>query len=570
MATTQNVSPGSSRRQVNSATLIMGPTGSGKSALIGTLAKYVWETYGKITRLYSCDGGGIPEIVEALVAVGIIEIFRMRTRDPGDRGLAPETCYRSAQGWWPAKIRPSTGEVPAGVMMLPPVRVRYEAYCPQGHLMGRYPTDKVALAPRKCPTCGVMVNAQNLGKVQQVMVPTPGFEKVGAVAYDGITSMLSWIMLEAGHRTGRGELKGEGSALGGVVLSGDLKFGGTNRAQVGFAQTRGEEIFNLTQGIPGLVIPPVFTALTHEDVDDRSLSIRGPKIAGRAKTDEAGQWVGHCLEAAIIPALDGSPRTQRVLYLDEFVDAQGVKHLVKNRATPGTMPSMLIDPPYDPSTPETAFSQFNLGLFFSMIAAAREQSIQKVQQDYPNAPGLPEGDFVDYGQQAEDTPAIPAVAAAVAAPASAVTTTPAPAPTTPAPRAAAPRPRAAAPKKASPATVPAPAAPAVEAPQSPEPELPLEQATTPAAEEPIVSPAPEAALTPDVAPAAAQPATPPAPMPKHVPARPVPAPQAARPVMAPPPGVRPATAAPRPPAAAPRIPAPRPTPGAPNAQTGKE
>ena len=50
-------------------------------------------------------------------------------------------------------------------------------------------------------------------------------------------------------------------------------------------------------GIPNLLVPPVFTALSMEDTDEGALSIVGPKIAGRAKTDEAGQWVGNCLEA---------------------------------------------------------------------------------------------------------------------------------------------------------------------------------------------------------------------------------------------------------------------------------
>jgi hypothetical protein len=31
--------------------------------------------------------------------------------------------------------------------------------------------------------------------------------------------------------------------------------------------------------------------------DEGALSVVGPQIAGRAKTDVAGQWVGNCLEA---------------------------------------------------------------------------------------------------------------------------------------------------------------------------------------------------------------------------------------------------------------------------------
>ena len=40
--------------------------------------------------------------------------------------------------------------------------------------------------------------------------------------------------------------------------------------------------------------------LTMEVDDEGGLSVRGPKIAGRAKTDEAPQWFGNCLETMVI------------------------------------------------------------------------------------------------------------------------------------------------------------------------------------------------------------------------------------------------------------------------------
>ena len=79
----------------NSATLIFGDTGTGKSALAGTLAEYIFEKFGKITLYYSVDGGGFPTNVEALVNKGIIWLWKLRSR-----GLAFETCARAAQGYW--------------------------------------------------------------------------------------------------------------------------------------------------------------------------------------------------------------------------------------------------------------------------------------------------------------------------------------------------------------------------------------------------------------------------------------------------------------------------------------
>ena len=54
--------------------------------------------------------------------------------------------------------------------------------------------------------------------------------------------MLAWEMQELGQRAGRIDLKGEEAAIGGKVISGQLKFGGTTRSHVGFAQGRGEEL----------------------------------------------------------------------------------------------------------------------------------------------------------------------------------------------------------------------------------------------------------------------------------------------------------------------------------------
>lgn len=381
------------KTQVNSATGIMGPSGSGKSCLLATYAKYVWRRWHKVTLYYTSDGGGFPAEVQACIAAGIMRAFRMYTRDTPEGDLSFETCQRAAQGWWPKRINPSTGEVPPGVEMVPPIAQAFEMRCPTGHVLKTVPSQSL-LIPTLCPICKTMIGKGEM-RVQKTLTRTPGFEDVGAVCYDGLTSMLAWELRDMGHRSGRLELKGEEGSIGGKVVSGDLKFGGSTRSHVGFVQARGEELVHLTLGIPNLVVPPLFTMLTHEDVDERSLSIRGPKISGRAKTDEAPQWFGNMLEAAKIPALQGSGE-QRVLYLSEFTDDRGVRHLCKHRGSPGTMPAYLIDPVEDPAHPELAFTQFNLGVFFEMLDGALERRIADVRLEFPDAPGVPEG-WVEIG-----------------------------------------------------------------------------------------------------------------------------------------------------------------------------
>lgn len=566
------------RTQVNSATGIMGVTGSGKSSLGATLAKYLWRKYKKVLLYYSSDGGGFPAEVQACIGAGIIRVFRMYTRDPGDLSLSFETCQRAAQMWWPKRINPATGEVEPGVELVPPIAIRYEMRCSQGHLVKSVPSQAL-IQPTVCPECRKPVTTTDM-RVTRTTVQNKGFEDVGGVFYDGLSSMLAWELREMGHRSGRLELKGEESSIGGKVISGDLKFGGTTRSHVGFVQARGEELVHLTLGIPNLVVPPVFTMLTHEDVDERSLSIIGPKIAGRAKTDEAPQWFGNLMEAAKIPALTGSGE-QRVLYLSEFTDSRGVRHLCKHRGSPGTMPSMLADPPDGDTNPDVAFSQFNLGVFFELLDAALEKRIADVHAEFPDAPGLPAG-IVEVGDSSIVEPPTPVVRPAAqpqpaqpaqATPQPAASTTPAGAVATPAPTATVSAPRSRS-RKAAPATPPAvaPAPPAATAPAVP--------ATTPAAATAMpAAPAPAPATQPPAP--QASPATPAAPVPATPTAPPAgaSAPQAGRPVpgvpgaprpagVAPPAGARPAAArpvaaVPRPPAAAPRPPMPAPRPAGP-------
>lgn len=545
--------------QVNSATLIIGPTGTGKSSLARTMANYLWEEWRKVLYYYTCDGGGYPAPVQEGIALGIIKVFRMRTRDPGTLNLAFETCYRACQGYWPRRINPATGEVEPGVEMVAPIVKRIAQICPNGHLV-KYALLPQHLTPQACPTCGVLTTVQNMS-TRQELTHSKGFEDRGGVFFDGLTSMLSWGTMELGQRAGRLELGGEEGAIGGKVISGELRFGGTTRSHIGFMQARGEEMCHLALGIPNLFLPPVFTALTDETTDDAALPIVGPKISGHAKTDEAPQWVGNCLEATKRQNPNGAGE-QFALLLEEFTDERGRKHLIKHRGSPGTMPKELADPP-DGSAP---FQQFNLGVFFRLLDAALRAGIAQAKQQYPDAPGVTDG-IAEYGDGGGASAPQPAAQGGVPAPVGRPATLQAPPPTQ-----AAPPPAPAAPVAVA-APTPIPAAPPVEAPAA-KPRTRGKAAAAPVSTPPPAVPAP--ATAPVAAQAGpptpiAQPAAPsqPAPaMPAAAPASPVAAPvappvvaapaapAAPRVGIAPPPGARPpapaATARP----AAPRPPAP--------------
>jgi energy-coupling factor transporter ATP-binding protein EcfA2 len=93
------------KTQVNSATGIMGPTGSGKSSLAATLADYLWTNWKKVLLLYTSDGGGFPSEVQARIALRAAVEFEIEPslphRDhPGHRGpvSALQNEHRSVDG----------------------------------------------------------------------------------------------------------------------------------------------------------------------------------------------------------------------------------------------------------------------------------------------------------------------------------------------------------------------------------------------------------------------------------------------------------------------------------------
>lgn len=526
---------------VNTSTLLIGVTGSGKTTLLATAAEYLYETYGAISGYYFADLGGYPDRMNALIHHGIVRVFRMRTRG---MDLSFETAQLSSMGYWPAQVLdPMTGEVPYGVPMIPPVRRLYHQTCTCGHT--RTLRVKSQLAVGNCPNCNQRI-AVAATKVVEEQSLTPGLDKIRMRMYDGLTSFSEWYLQDLSKRS---ELAGEMGAIGGVVNSGDLSFRGNNRAQVGFAQTRAHELVSNSLSIPHQIIMPLWTALTDETSDQGGrLTIVGPKLAGSAKTEIAGAWFGNTLEAATVEGEKTGSKVRR-LYLNEYIDAEGRRHILKHRSDPRYVPEYLEDAPYSAGEPpQEICTNFSLGVFFRHLQIADAKALEAVAARFPNAPGLESMPLtLDLGI-ADAAPAAPspqtAPAPGLKRPAAGGLKRPAAAPKSPAPATGASTTTSAAPVTApAPASSPGEAEPVqdTEAAAVPAEELKEEQtAPTPqeqpqtileavlATEPPVAQPAPAA----PVAPATPPPAPPPA--------------QRARAAWPSPPGVKPGTARPLP------------------------
>lgn len=371
-------------RRINTATLIIGVPGSGKTSLIGTAAMYVWETFKLSTLLYSWDGGAIPTGLQKLMQQGVIRFWRARTRSA--EGLGIDTLYAAARGSWPRQINAETGETSPAVELVPPVTTQYIVNCRKtGEKLAQLPAHHLVSANYFCTPCKTMHGSSELD-VKEDAHRTRGFEKIGAVAFDGLTSMTGVVMEHMDHARGQGQVGGEKSAFGGVVVSGNIKLGGNNRADVGFGQSRAQQLVNASLGIPYLVEAPIFTALAFEATDEGGLPIVGAKLPGRAATDEASSWFGNVFEMG--KTADDQSKQHFTLFLRPFTDAQNRRHLLKTSASPTGLPDMLIDPVDHP------WAQANLGLVYRLLDADLQQAMSEQIEGAPGLAGTP----TEYGE----------------------------------------------------------------------------------------------------------------------------------------------------------------------------
>lgn len=373
--------------RLSTALLVLGVSGSGKTSLLETLAVYLWETKQKVLLLYSWDGGAIPTGVQKRIHQGLIRFWRCRTRSAA--GLAIETLALATKGYWPRKINPQTGETDPAVELVSPITTKYTMFCPQGHVIKVVPAASL-IKPSTCSVCNKTYAVAEM-TTKEAVARTRGFEQVGGVAYDGLTSMTNVIMDDMDRMRGQGHIGGEKSSFGGVIISGDSKFGGNNRADVGFAQTRAQQFVANSLSIPFLDEAPVFTGLSTEGSDKGGLTVIGVDLPGQAALTQAPQWFGNIVEADSLVDDDG--KKHFVLHTAPFTDKEGRRHLLKTSSSPWGVPQMLVDPAEDARRP---FEQFNLGVLLGLL----DEDLRKAgAEELSGAPGMPDG-LMEYGEPA--------------------------------------------------------------------------------------------------------------------------------------------------------------------------
>lgn len=384
-------------RNTNSAVLIYGDSGTGKSSLLATAAEYAWSKWKKKTRYYAGDLGGYNDNMLALQNAGIVEVWRFQSRDPdGSKGLAIGTCALATQGYWPKEGTwdPVTGLSEPGGELVAPSAVWYTMRCKAGHVVKRAQSQTLLL-PGSCPTCKVLTSKENCAGVEKEVVPSESWRDVGVVLYDSLTAMGDWGMTEMNYRAGQGSLGGLKGALSTIVSSG-VTFGSAGMSAVGFMQGRVQDWPRNAVNIPGLVLPPIFTALEQKASDDAGLPLYGPNIPGKAKTADVSSWFGNTL--GTVTVVEGGKQVHR-LYLETYTtDKDTIPHRCKSRVNPGVLPPYLQDPEDATTANGKSFSVFSLGNLFTLLAQAQEDAEKSVKEKYPDAPGMRKA--VEIGKEA--------------------------------------------------------------------------------------------------------------------------------------------------------------------------
>jgi hypothetical protein len=385
------------------STAIVGDSGSGKTELLVTFADYIWRKYKKITLYYSADLGGCGNRMKARIQKGTVWMWRIKSRDPDDNEqLAMATLARAAQGYWPKEVDPITGKSPQACQLVSQVIHQYNVSCPKCGIQ-MLKTDSRAeiqnMGDLYCAMDKITVNIRN-AVIEHNRYRTPGFENVGAVMYDGLTSMADWPMSDLARRGATPTDAGEKKMVIGssqAVQSDDMFFGTSSMPHYSFAHLQAESWLRDANEIAGLVHPPIWTALEKKGTEsDTRILVFGPDIPGSAKTAKIPQWVGNCLGTTVVTTPRGK---EWRLYLTEYRDAPGEPvHLCKTRIAPGSLAEateFLSDGPTDdhgmPRSGVKAFTKFNLGYYFDLEEEALNKELDDSAAFLGETPGLPSG-----------------------------------------------------------------------------------------------------------------------------------------------------------------------------------
>jgi hypothetical protein len=214
---------------------IFGATGTFKTTAIAHLARYIAETTGKSTLLFSADGGGWSPCEEEVLAKMILP-YRC------DANLIPLPIVRKvSQGYWPENPEE---------------------------------TD---------------ISRVNFRQVD--------WNKVGAIAVEGLTSIGTMLMRHCADKNLKTGEEGTSKFTMPILVEGEVRnemFAQNSKGHYGFIQN---QLYSLVTNFVSLPVSYVlFTAHEKKYAEDGELQC-GISVPGKAITPLVPTWVGDCIHA---------------------------------------------------------------------------------------------------------------------------------------------------------------------------------------------------------------------------------------------------------------------------------
>ena len=366
----------------NAITIIYGISGVGKSRQADEAAEYVYETYGKLTRMYVSDLGGWGTKRLSLIKLGIVQVWYFVNHLE-----LWATAELASLGYWPESfLNKETGMATLDVPLVGPRQLRWVIICPQGHSVVTLYAPPVMI-DTTCPTCQVATSLENCLRIDKQVIRTQGFKDIGLYVYDSLTQ-LNEAGLERAAEQGAGMSEGDALRSPAGVVEGRFTFGLNQKNHYGFLQQRSRGWIRNIRTIPDQVERAIVTCgveMGKGDDESGGIPIYGPKIAGNARTSSVPGWAGNCLHVTKETPIDGSAARHRIWLVNhtDTRDPRMIPYLAKHRGEPADMPQYLED-----ASDAEFFSTCSMKEFYRLEKQQLTVLLERDRAKFPVAPGI--------------------------------------------------------------------------------------------------------------------------------------------------------------------------------------
>lgn len=247
--------------------LIYGGGGIGKTTRLAEIAAYVYLTFGLKTRVVGADGGGTTSAFGPLIEEGIAEYWPI---DQWEEYGIFNIMDLATKGWWPED--PSE----PGSILLPPA-IRFKPCSSCGKDSG---AKGLGMVP-KCSSCGKQFAAGTT--LRTVSQPINGMEKVGFVAFEGLTAFGDLLLRRLKKVNSDGGRRIEDKLPDGSSFT----ISAPGQQHYGDAQSYLAQFVTNCRQIPTKII--AWTALELRGEEDGK-PLYGPKGPGKALTSTCIPW----------------------------------------------------------------------------------------------------------------------------------------------------------------------------------------------------------------------------------------------------------------------------------------